>query len=84
MNKKIYNYNERKSDIKNKKRQKTNRKENDNDKNESEGIIHNEMNEYNERKVRRYEMEKGKKEENVWNKSNDEVERSEERNGEWN
>jgi len=83
MNKRIYDYNERESDTKNKKRQKNNGKGDDSDEDESEGIIHNEMNEYNKKKVRRYKVEGRRKKENVWNKSNNEVKRSEERNGEW-
>merc|ERR1712100_901352 len=83
MNKRIYGYNEGKSDIGNKKRKKNNGKEDNSDRNESGGIIHNEMNAYNKRKVRKYKVKGKKKKENVRNKSNNEVERGEERNGEW-
>jgi len=65
MNKRIYDYYERKSDIGNKKRQKNNGKEDDSDRNESEGIIHNEVNAYNKRKVKKHKVKGRKKRENV-------------------
>jgi len=54
MNKRIYGYNKRKGDIRNKKKQRNNGEEDDSDKNESEGIIYNKMNTYNKRKVKEY------------------------------
>jgi len=83
MNKRIHDHNERKSDIGDKKRQKNNGREDNSDRNESEGIIHNEMNAYNKGKVRKHRMKGRKEKKNVWNKSNNKVEKSEERNGEW-
>jgi len=83
MNKRIYDYNERGGDVRYKKRQKNNGKEDDSDRNESKGTIHNEMNTHSKRKMRRYKVKGRKKKENVWDESNNEVEKSERRNGEW-